>query len=328
MPHCDLASTTAHLNRGEQLNVREKSTNCIHCNMPRVFILCFFVCVASAAPTVVQMMNWLAQLQQDWTYPRLVDIAKSIEYQGFSSDIIGRIDITGTFAGSELNTEYVFGSLADFGTDKNTSLIGVPVNISVSELLVQGNVMSVSLISYFNWTVDILPVQWNLLLMFNDEGQVMQYDTQLVRSSWLFPILLPKLVPRLAAELDMPVDTDPTVLVSMRAAYDICSKHETYCVGELQQYNSTAECMDFITNQIPFGDIWQGSQNTGICRYWHKAMVPLRPSEHCPHIGPSGGGMCIDRDYAQVVTEKVFPVPFIQLPGGLQVTDFSRCLGV
>ncbi|KAJ7461960.1 hypothetical protein FB451DRAFT_476131 [Mycena latifolia] len=295
--------------------------------MLRLFFLCSLVCLVSAAPTVVQMMDWLFQLQKDWTYPRLLDVAKSIEYSGFSSDIVGRIDITGTFIGSELNTEYVFGSLADFGTATNTSLIGVPVNISIAELLVQGNDMSVSMIADFNWTVAILPVQWNLLLMFNDEGQVSQYDTQLVRSSWLFPILLPKLVPRLAAELDMPLDTDPMVLVSMRAAYDICSKHETYCVGELQQYNTTADCMDFIANQIPFGDIWQGSQNTGICRYWHKAMVLLSPAVHCPHIGPSGGGVCIDRDYVQVVTEQVFPVPFIQLPGGMQVEDFSKCGG-
>lgn len=32
-----------------------------------------------------------------------------------------------------------------------------------------------------------------------------------------------------------------------------------------------------------------------VCRHLHVPMLPLRPNVHCPHIGPSGGGMCIDR---------------------------------
>jgi hypothetical protein len=32
-----------------------------------------------------------------------------------------------------------------------------------------------------------------------------------------------------------------------------------------------------------------------LCRQLHVPMVPLRPEVHCPHIGPSGGDMCIPR---------------------------------
>ena len=36
-------------------------------------------------------------------------------------------------------------------------------------------------------------------------------------------------------------------------------------------------------------------------------MVSLRPDEHCSHIGPTGGGMCVDdQDYAAVVTDNYF----------------------
>lgn len=35
-------------------------------------------------------------------------------------------------------------------------------------------------------------------------------------------------------------------------------------------------------------------------------MVKYRPEVHCPHIGPTGGDMCIDRDYAQVVDTNPF----------------------
>ena len=41
---------------------------------------------------------------------------------------------------------------------------------------------------------------------------------------------------------------------------------------------------------------------TVLCRYIHQNMVSFRPEVHCPHIGPTGGGMCIARDYIQVAT--------------------------
>lgn len=36
-------------------------------------------------------------------------------------------------------------------------------------------------------------------------------------------------------------------------------------------------------------------------------MVPLRPEVHCPHIGPTGGGMCADdRTYIGNLEENYF----------------------
>ena len=35
-------------------------------------------------------------------------------------------------------------------------------------------------------------------------------------------------------------------------------------------------------------------RDTLLCRMVHQNMVPLRPEVHCPHIGPSGGGYCVD----------------------------------
>ncbi|KAF8879808.1 hypothetical protein BD779DRAFT_1550624 [Infundibulicybe gibba] len=212
---------------------------------------------------------------------------------------------------------------SQFGQSKTTSLIGVPLNQTISELIVQGNTLSAALIVAFNWTVEIIPVQFNVFFMFDDDGKVTQYDSQLVRSSWVFPTLLPKLAPQLAAELNMPPDTDPVSLITTRAALDICSAHEQFCVGANLQYNSTAECMSFI-HSIPFGDIWQAGQNSGICRYLHKAMVPLRPDVHCSHIGLSGGDMCHARDYVTEVTSNPFREPFIQIPGGLTVKDLEK----
>ena len=39
----------------------------------------------------------------------------------------------------------------------------------------------------------------------------------------------------------------------------------------------------------------------------HQNMVPFRPSVHCPHIGPNGGGYCDDdKSYDQTVLENYF----------------------
>jgi len=43
-----------------------------------------------------------------------------------------------------------------------------------------------------------------------------------------------------------------------------------------------------------------GFLQTVLCRSVHKNMVSFRPQVHCPHIGPTGGAMCIARDYLQV----------------------------
>ncbi|TDL18467.1 hypothetical protein BD410DRAFT_793163 [Rickenella mellea] len=282
-----------------------------------------FALSVSATPSLVQMVGFLKQYNKDWSFPRVKEIAASINYTMFDPNVVGRVDITNTFVGAELNTEYLFGTAAQFGDDKNTSLIGVPLNQTIVELVAQGNTISVQLLVTFNWTVEIIPVQFNVMFMFNDEGKVIQYDAQLQHSSWLFQDILPKFVPVLAKELDLPETTSPAVLVGKRASFDICSAHEQFCTGENLQYNSTAECVDFIENKIPFGDVWQAGQNTGICRYFHKAMVSLRPSVHCPHIGPTGGDMCVDRDYRQTVTESPFPQPFFQLPGGLTLADLN-----
>ncbi|KAJ6478540.1 hypothetical protein C8R47DRAFT_1138738 [Mycena vitilis] len=282
-------------------------------------VACTSILSVDAEPTLAQMMSFLKQYNTDWSFPRVVDIANTVNYSALDPNVVGRVDITNTFVGAELNTEYLFGMFSAFGSDTHTSLIGVPLNQTISQLVVQGNTVFTSLIVTFNWTVEIIPVQFNVAFMFNDEGKVIEYDAVLVRSNWILPLVLPKMVPLLAQELGLPASTDPTLLATTRAAIDICAAHEQYCVGDLVQYNSTDTCMDFIMKQVPFGDIWQAGQNTGICRYLHAAMVPRRPTVHCAHIGPTGGDMCTEKSYFDVVLNDGFSQQFIDLPGGLSV---------
>ncbi|KAF7340314.1 hypothetical protein MVEN_01950500 [Mycena venus] len=271
-----------------------------------------------AAPTLQQMLGFLQQFNEDFSYPRNVEVAKSINYTGFSEDIVGRVDVTETFIGQELNTEYIFGLFAGIATGSNAStpLLGVPVNGTLVDLVIENNLMIATTRRDFNWTVAVVPTLWQLKFMFNDEGLVTQYDAILYRASALFASVWPKVAKAAIKELGLPPDTSDTVAIQTRAAVDVCAAHETYCLGPNQQYNSTKDCMDFVLRTIPLGEIWQGGQNTAVCRYVHTPMLALRPAVHCPHVGPTGGDMCFDHTYDSMI-ESPFTQPFNALPGNL-----------
>lgn len=101
-------------------------------------------------------------------------------------------------------------------------------------------------------------------LIHSPQGKIIQYEATLVRGSWAFAYIIPKLIPRIAAELGEDPNSDPIALVTKRAAIDICTAHELYCTGENQQYDTTDECMDFIMHQRPFGEVWQAGGDTGV----------------------------------------------------------------
>jgi hypothetical protein len=67
--------------------------------------------------------------------------------------------------------------------------------------------------------------------------------------------------------------------------------------------------------------LFKGVYTDGYQPQIHQNMVPLRPEVHCPHIGPSGGGMCVDdRTYIGNLEENYFVnTPFLApgLEGGV-----------
>jgi hypothetical protein len=146
-------------------------------------------------------------------------------------------------------------------------------------------VASFSVIREFDWGPITIPVQidgqyrtqfapqspnphlchlvW--FLFDNSSGRISQYDITFRRMTWAFDYVLPYLRPALAAEPDL-ADINPNdidALVHMRAAIDICNGHQQYCVGDLQQYNSTKECVDYIYRQTPLGKVYQWGGDTG-----------------------------------------------------------------
>ena len=155
---------------------------------------------------------------------------------------------------------------------------------------------------------------------------------------WAVDVLLQTATQRLSAAEGKNVTLADTVLyVQAKLATSICSTAQQYCLGpKLQQYQNFTQCYNYLTKQTRFGEAYElgtypppypitspltrvTGRNTLLCRMVHQNMVPLRPAVHCPHIGPSGGGYCVDTpDYAGTVNENYFSnYPFAYGNGSL-----------
>jgi hypothetical protein len=76
----------------------------------------------------------------------------------------------------------------------------------------------------------------------------------------------------------------------------LCQETMRECTGKNQQFESVEQCI-VSHGQADFGvydEIWG---NNTVCRTIHVILAKLKPEIHCPHIGPSGGGKCVDIDY-------------------------------
>ncbi|KAF9067972.1 hypothetical protein BDP27DRAFT_1267003 [Rhodocollybia butyracea] len=223
-----------------------------------------------------------------------------------AKDVVGRVDITTTFVGQELNVEYLFGLFAESSLQNTTQLIGSPSSYTVQSLVVEPPVVAVSIINNLNYpTVNLsVPLQFDLFIAFDNDMNIISYDAIARRWGEFMDYVTPLLVPKIAEELNSTI-TNVTELITLKAAVDVCAMSTQYCTGTNQQYASNDACMSFMT-QLPFGQSWAGGLDTGFCRYIHKNMVKFRPEVHCPHIGPTGGDMCIPRDYVQITENMPF----------------------
>jgi hypothetical protein len=228
--------------------------------------------------------------------------------------------VTRTIDGSELNTEYLFGlftNLLQSGTATGPmSLLGIPQSYQITHFIGSGNTASASTVVQFHFpSLQMsLPVEINTWNIWDNNCQVTQYDVTFRYYEYLLDTLLES-----STTMAGVVNSQTTInTLTNGLANSICQIHEDYCVGGFQQYNSTDECNQYLTRKTRFGAAYELGRNTLLCRMVHQNMVPLRPSVHCAHIGPNGGGMCADdTDYEQKVGQQYFLGPF--LPAGLLI---------
>lgn len=67
--------------------------------------------------------------------------------------------------------------------------------------------------------------------------------------------------------------------------------------GDPGYYNDFDDCVDFLTNSVPFGTFDRANSNSVVCRLLYTIMSPHGPTLHCPSTGKTGGSKCVDVDY-------------------------------
>lgn len=251
----------------------------------------------------------------NFIFPANVNQSKSINSTLFAENIIGRVDATRTFLGRELNTEYIFGSFSALGLNSSIlSLLGVPVSHQPIHFTANQNIVSVAELVFFNVTLvnQVIPSEVDTWFVFNADGEISEYDASFRWLAWAIDDLLEIFTQSLG---NGSTATGAIDKLAAALATQICQTASTYCIGDLIQYESVAECQSFLTTKIRFGKAYEFGMNTLVCRSLHELMLPLRPEVHCSHVGKTGGDMCVDDlTYAQKVLQPVFTnAPFIPL---------------
>jgi hypothetical protein len=262
--------------------------------------------------TYNELYNFQINLLNNYMYPYNILQAKAINSTYLAPDVLGRVDVTTTISGQELNTEYLYGLFANLAENPQAiSLLGFPVSYTLTHFTARRNVVSYGVIIMFNFSSLGLaqPIEIDGWTVFNDQLQVQYYD---ITFRW-FSYLYDTLFEIVGSKINAKTENDTITWLQTQLADGICQVHDKYCNGTNQQYSGYDECTSYLETQLRFGKAYELGENTLLCRMVHQNMVPLRPSVHCPHIGPTGGDMCKDDvNYMQRVLDTRFlAAPFI-----------------
>ncbi|KAH8925128.1 hypothetical protein BT69DRAFT_1216943, partial [Atractiella rhizophila] len=230
-------------------------------------------------------------------------IANAGVWEGFSDDVVGRVDVTNEYDGAELNTEYIFGTsvFGYQGSINTTRLVPVARDTKIIALTLTESIVSWSLIAEYDYGVDGMPyqpIQIDAWLKYDPSNptKMTAYDFTFRRYAWSVQEAFPYLLKPIANELGYSQILSSSNLIKMRAAVDTCEVAMAYCLGSNKQYDDFDGCVNFLMTEKELGDPWALGQDTTFCRYIHRAMVLTRPDVHCVHVGPSGGDMCVERE--------------------------------
>jgi hypothetical protein len=89
--------------------------------------------------------------------------------------------------------------------------------------------------------------------------------------------------------------TNPAVQAG-QISQKLCPAIQQLCIGSNQQYTDVNQCISTLT-QKPFGTFDEAWGDNVVCRSVHVILAQVNPNTHCPHVGPTGGGKCVDESY-------------------------------
>ncbi|KAJ7478225.1 hypothetical protein FB451DRAFT_1241651 [Mycena latifolia] len=207
----------------------------------------------------------------------------------FNANATGRITPVGEFFGFQDSIEYFFG-LAPLPT-------GAPPN---------GAITNATLVEFTSGCADVAASTVYLTVStINADGSAGAYITTLKQIAfWRFDkagavLQYDAWIPSLDLFIDglNPGYHSPAGMAGVIEG--ICAQQAQTCVGNNTVYASAATCVQTLTEK-PFGRLDEAWGDNVVCRQIHVLLTKFRPEVHCPHVGPTGGGKCIDVAYNDV----------------------------
>ncbi|KAJ7132669.1 hypothetical protein C8R46DRAFT_923951, partial [Mycena filopes] len=211
----------------------------------------------------------------------------------FNVNATGRITPVGEFFGFNDSIEYFFGlaplpsGVAPNGAITNATLVqftsGCP-QVAASTVY-----LTISTINPDNSTGPfITALKQTAFWHFDEDGAVLKYE------AWI------PSVDRFVNALNGPDGGDFYGPAGMNATIQqICGLQAQTCVGADTVYADTATCIQTLAAK-PFGRFDETWGDNVVCRRIHVLLTKFRPAVHCPHVGPTGGGKCVDVAYNDV----------------------------
>ncbi|GME53293.1 secreted protein [Neofusicoccum parvum] len=247
----------------------------------------------------------------------------SINSTLLAPDCLGRVDVSRTFDGQELNTEYLFGLFANLKNHSGVTILGQPVSYEIIHFAGTQDISSAATVVYFkNEFMGTFPVEIDSWITWNKDGQMyvpLHRDPHPLQQAHLsrswqydatyrwFANLLDATVAAAGPIFNTTSPSATLSLLTTALATSICTTTQQHCTGANTQYADFDACFRTLTADKRFGASYELGGDTLLCRMVHENMVPLRPDVHCPHVGPDGGGMCVDDvGYAERVTQPYF----------------------
>ncbi|KAJ7744910.1 hypothetical protein B0H16DRAFT_1693108 [Mycena metata] len=206
----------------------------------------------------------------------------------FNANTTGRITPVGEFFGFQDSIEYFFGlaplprGFPPNGAITNATL--VQFTSGCAEVAASTVYLTVSTINRDNSTGPyITTLKQTAFWRFDNTGAVLKYE------AWIPS--LDRFVGPLNGVLDFytPANMNNTIL-------GVCAQQAQTCVGNNTVYNSVPDCVQALAAK-PFGRYDEAWGDNVVCRTIHVLLTKFRPEVHCPHVGPTGGGKCIDVEY-------------------------------
>ncbi|KAK0200989.1 hypothetical protein DFS33DRAFT_1093686 [Desarmillaria ectypa] len=205
------------------------------------------------------------------------------------------------FRGADNNTEFIYGVLATLAKTNSIQLVGYPTNVVVEALALQFSVVSATALFSMYYTVSqVVPLQVDMWLHFNEDLQIDAYDFMPRKLDKFLATAALMLSDKISLEMPLDDKDNATSVISQKVSEDVCTAALEYCTGNNQQYDSKSTCVKSLSNL----DI-----DTSICRYMFRNLVHSQPDVHCASLGPNRGD-CAARAYAEATVEYPFVPSF------------------